>query len=172
MKLHWFGKTASEKIDHARKEEFASVFECERVGLQKLALLLTANADAAKLCLIRTFQEGIASSSVSKEWILSWTRRMVIRNAIRLVMGPRDESFVNMRNDADEGLLTIVQDDLLGAISESESILDLPVFDRFVFVICVHERYSMYDCALLLGRSPRDINEALTAGWQSSRTNQ
>ena len=107
MKLHWFGKTASEKIDHARKEEFASVFECERVGLQKLALLLTANADAAKLCLIRTFQEGIASSSVSKEWILSWTRRMVIRNAIRLVMGPRDESFVNMRNDADEGLITI-----------------------------------------------------------------
>ena len=38
--------------------------------------------------------------------------------------------------------------------------LDIPEFDRLVFVICVLERYSMLDCALLLGRSPRDINEA------------
>jgi len=51
-------------------------------------------------------------------------------------------------------------DDSLGAIAASESILDLPEFERFVLVICVLEHYSIHDCALLLGKSPRDIKEA------------
>jgi hypothetical protein len=42
MKVRWFGETVSERCEYARKEEFASVFESERVGLQRLALLLTA----------------------------------------------------------------------------------------------------------------------------------
>jgi hypothetical protein len=160
MKVRWFGKTVSERCEYARKEEFVSVFECERVGLQRLALLLTANSEAAKRCLIRAFRECIATSSVSKEWVLSWTRRIIIRNAISLVMGPGGPSSVNTIDDADNGLVAFFSDDSLGATAESESILDLPEFDRFVFVICVLERYSMHDCALLLGRSPRDINEA------------
>jgi hypothetical protein len=41
----------------------------------------------------------------------------------------------------------------------SESILDLPEFERFVFVICVLERYSTLDCALLLGKPTREVNE-------------
>jgi DNA-directed RNA polymerase specialized sigma24 family protein len=160
MKVQWFSKTAGERGEYARKEEFVSVFECERVGLQRLALLLTANSETVKRCLIRAFRECIASSSVSKEWVLSWTRRMVIRNAISLVIDPECESFVNSSDDADNGLIEFSQDYSPGAIAESESILDLPELDRFVFVICVLERYSMYDCALLLGRSLRDIHEA------------
>jgi DNA-directed RNA polymerase specialized sigma24 family protein len=160
MKARWFSKIVNERGEYARKEEFVSVFECERVGLQRLALLLTANSEAVKRCLIRAFGECIASSSVSKEWVLSWTRRMVIRNAISLVMDPGGESFVNANDDADNGLIALSQDDTPGATAESESILDLPELDRFVFVICVLERYSMYECALLLGRPLRDINEA------------
>lgn len=158
MKVRWFPKTVSERCEYARKDEFVSVFDRERAGLQRLALLLTANSEAAKRCLIRAFRECIASSSVSKEWILSWTRRMVIRNAISLVMGPGDQSFVNTNDDADNGLIAISPDDSLGAFAESESILDLPEFERFVFVICVLERYSIHDCALLLGKSPREVN--------------
>lgn len=160
MKARWFGKTVSERCEYARKEEFVSVFECERLGLQRLALLFTANSETAKRCLIRAFRECVSSGSVSKEWVLSWTRRMVIRNAISLVMSPGGQSFVNTNDDADNGLIAFSPDDSLGAIAESASILDLPEFDRFVFVICVLERYSMHDCALLLGRSPRDISEA------------
>jgi DNA-directed RNA polymerase specialized sigma24 family protein len=160
MKIHWFSKTGSERDEYARKEEFVSLFQCERVGLQRLALLLTANSDAVKRCLIRAFRECIASSSVSKEWVLSWTRRIVIRNAISLVMDPESELFVNTNDDPDNGVIGFCQDDSLDAIAETASILDLPELDRLVFVICVLERYSTYDCALLLGRSPRDINEA------------
>jgi hypothetical protein len=160
MKVRWFGKKVSERCEYARKEEFVSLFERERVSLQRLALLLTANSEAAKRCLSRAFRECIASSSVSKGWVLTWTRRMVIRNAISLVIGPGGQSFINPNDDADSGPIAFFSDDLLGALAESESILDLPEFDRFVFVICVLERYSMHDCALLLSRSPRDINEA------------
>ena len=159
-RVRLLGKTVSQRSEYASKEEFVSVFECERVDLQRLALLLTANSEAAKRCLILALRECIASSSVSKGWALSWARRMVIRNAISLVMGPGVQPFVDIHGDADNGLITFFSDDSLGTIAESESILDLPELDRFVFVICVRERYSMHDCALLLGRSPRDINDA------------
>jgi hypothetical protein len=85
---------------------------------------------------------------------------MIVRNAIGLVFGPEGQSFVNTSDDSDSGLIAFFPDDSPGAIAESESILDFPELDRFVFVICVLERYSMHDCALLLGRSPRDISEA------------
>jgi DNA-directed RNA polymerase specialized sigma24 family protein len=159
MKVRLFRTTVSERCEYARKDEFVSVFDCERAGLRRLALLLTANSEAAQRCLIRAFRECIASSSVSKEWILSWTRRVVIRNAISLVMDPGDQSFVDTNDDADNGLTAISPDDSVGAFAESESILGLPEFERFVFVICVLERYSIHDCALLLGKAPREVNE-------------
>ena len=159
-RVRWLRQKARNRVEYASKEEFASAFESERAGLQRLAQLLTANSEAAKRCLIRAFRECIASSSVSKEWVLSWTRRMIIRNAISLVMGPGGQSLVNINDDADSGLIAFSLDGAPGTFVEPESILDLPELDRFVFVICVLERYSTYDCALLLGRSLRDVNEA------------
>jgi hypothetical protein len=160
MKVRWLGKTVSQRCEYARKEDFVEVFECERAGLQRLALLLTANSQAANRCLMSAVRECIASSSVSKEWVLSWTRRVVIRNAISLVMGPEGQSFVNRNDDADDEHVALSRRDSLGAIAGSESILDLPDFERLVFIICILERYSIHDCALLLGKSPRDIVEA------------
>jgi DNA-directed RNA polymerase specialized sigma24 family protein len=160
MRVRQFGNVVRERCEYASKDEFASAFECERVSLQRLALLLTANKEAAKRCLILAFQECIASGSVFKGWVLNWTRRIIIRNAINLVVGRGGQSFVETKCDADNGLSAFPQDDSLGALAASGAILDLPELDRFVFVICVLERYSMHDCALLLGRSPRDINEA------------
>jgi hypothetical protein len=55
IKVHCFNKTANESGEYARKEEFVSVFECERVGLQKLALLLTANSEVVTRCLNHAF---------------------------------------------------------------------------------------------------------------------
>jgi len=158
-RARWFGKRVSERCEYASKEEFGSAFECEQARLQTLALSLTANSETAKQCLIRAFRECIASSSVSKEWVLCWARRAVIRNAIRLVMGPDGQSFVNPNDDPDNGLIVFSPDDSLGEIATAESILNLPELDRFVFVICVLERYSIHDCALLLGKSPAEISE-------------
>jgi hypothetical protein len=159
-RVRWHKHETRARSEYACKEEFVKLFECERAGLQRLALLLTANSEAAKRCLSGAFRECIASSSVSKEWVLRWTRRMVIRNAINLVMGSEGESFDGVNVDADNEFVAFSLDDSWGAIAGSEWVLDIPGFDRLVFVICVLERYAMYDCALLLGRSPRIIKEA------------
>ena len=154
-----FGQKGSDRSEYARREEFLNVFKCERAGLQRLALLLTANSEAAKRCLIQAFRECIASSSVSKEWVLSWTRRMVIRNAIGFVMSTGGQSLVDTNDDADDEIIAFSIDDPPGAIATPESIRDLPELERFVFIICVLERYSIHDFALLLGRSPREVDE-------------
>lgn len=99
----WFRQKGSDRGEYAGKKEFVSVFNRERAGLQGLALLLTANSKEAERCLSRAFRECIASSSVSKEWVLSWTRRMVIRNAISLIMDPSNDSFVTTNDDVDSG---------------------------------------------------------------------
>jgi hypothetical protein len=159
-KGRWFSKTVSETYDYARKDEFVGVFECEQVSLQRLALLLTANSELAKLCLIRALGECIASGSVFKGWEPNWACRAVIRNAIGLVMSPGGQSYVNTNDDTDDGLVAFPADDSVGAIAAYESIVELSAFDRFVFVICALERYSTHDCAVLLGKSVREVNEA------------
>src|SRR5580692_4932163 len=146
MKVPWFGKRVSERCAYASKEEFVSVFECERAALQRLALLLTPNSEIAMRCLSRAFQDCIASCSVSREKVFSWTRRMVIRNAIGLIDGYGGDSFVSTNDGADNGLFAFCPDDSPASIDEYEAILELPECDRFVFVICVLERYSTQDC--------------------------
>jgi DNA-directed RNA polymerase specialized sigma24 family protein len=158
--MRWRRRVAGERDEYVSKEGFVGVFESEQAGLQRLALLLTANSDAAAQCLSLALQQCFAVSFVFKGWALTWVRRMVIRNAIGLLIGPESRSVVNTNDDADDMLIAFPPDDSLSAIAGSESILDLPEFDRFVFVICALERYSVHDCAVLLRRSLRDINDA------------
>jgi len=102
-----------------------------------------------KAMLDRAFRECIASSSVSKEWVLSWTRRMVIRNAISLLIDPGSQSFVNTNDDADNELIAFSPDDSLSAIATPESILDLPEFERLFlsFVFSSAIRYMIAHCS-------------------------
>jgi DNA-directed RNA polymerase specialized sigma24 family protein len=155
----WLGQKASDKGKYDSEEEFASVFESERVSLLSLALLLTANVEGANKCLMLALRECMACIPVSKGWILTWARRVVIRSAISLVMGSRERVFVGTNGNAEKELIVFPANDSPGTI-DARQILDLPVLDRFVFVICILERYSMHDCALLLGRSPGDIRKA------------
>ena len=158
--FRWPGKRGSNTNEYATRQEFVSLFECERLTLRRLALLLTANAEAAEHCLVRALGECMANYSVSREWALVWARRVVIRNAINVVMDAEEQSFKGMYGDAVGDSTAFSEDRSLGRAATSKAILALPDLDRFVFVICVLERFSIHDCALLLGRSPRDIDEA------------
>ena len=84
---------------------------------------------------------------------------MIIRNAIGLVMDRGGQSSASTNDDADDGSIAFSPYDWPGAVATSEPILDLPEFERFVFVICVLEHYSIVDCALLLGKTPREVIE-------------
>jgi len=160
-RIRWRRRVADERDEYVNKEEFVGVFESEQVGLQRLALLLTASSDTATRCLSLALQQCLATSFVFRGWALSWMRRVVIRNAISLVMGSGQPLFVKANGDVEKALTTYPEGELLVFVANVQRILGFSQFDRFVFVICVLERYSVHDCAVLLGRSLRDINNAL-----------
>jgi hypothetical protein len=160
-RICWSRRVAGEGDEYVSKEEFVGVFESEQVGLQRLALLLTANSDAAAQCLSLALEQCLATSFVFKGWALSWMRRAVIRSAISLVRGPGQPLFIRANGDAERALTTYPESELLVPVANAQRILGFSQFDRFVFVICVLERYSRHDCAALLGRSLRDINDSL-----------
>jgi DNA-directed RNA polymerase specialized sigma24 family protein len=157
-KARLFGRSITERCEYAHKEDFVSVFDRERVGLHSLAQLLTGNSEIAKRCLALAFRECIISDSVSKGWVLSWARRTVIRNAIRLVK--RGQSIPSTCAESDSGSPAFALETPC-VPDGSEWILGLPECDRLVYVICALERYSTQECALLLGKSVRDIYRTL-----------
>lgn len=144
----------------ATTEDFQRLFARDMTDLFRLSLQLTADSEKAESCLINAMRESFANSTVAKEWAWIWVRRTVIRNAIRLVVGANNAmpSGIDCEEVSDFNLQP--SEHRIEALRNSLSILELPDFDRLVFVICVLERYSILDCALLMRRSPKDVNNA------------
>jgi hypothetical protein len=149
-----------EEDTFATTDDFQRLFAKEMTGLFRLSLLLTADAEKAECCLIRAMRECLVISTVSKKWALNWARRMVVRNAICLVEDT--ESTIPNDTYSEAGPDFHLQPSVyrIEAKQDASAILTLPDFDRLVFVICVLERYSIMDCALLLRRSAKDVNDA------------
>jgi hypothetical protein len=125
-------------------------------SLYLLSLLLTADREKAEKCFLQSLEDSAGSTSVFKEWARSWARRMVIHNAIRLI-DPRPADGISILNPAARGGVANVQ-------AEIAAIVDIPVFERFVFVLSVFERFSDQDCSLMLNCSRREV----AAGRNSS----
>jgi hypothetical protein len=149
-----------EEDTYATIDDFQRLFAREMTDLFRLSLQLTADAGKAERCLILAMRECFANSTVSKEWALVWARRMVVRNAIRLVLETEDGMPNDVCSEAGPDFHLQPREYRIEALRDSLAILELPDFDRLVFVICVLERYSILDGALLLKRSPKDVNDA------------
>lgn len=125
-----------EKDPYATPEDFQQIFARHMTDLFRLALLLTANPQSAEDCLILS---------------------MLIRNAIRLVLGTENE----IANETEGDIHLQPSEYPIEVLRESVAILSLSPFERLAFVICVLERFSILDCALLLRTSPKDVQVAL-----------
>ena len=120
---------------HAWPADFCRVFHQDMDVLYWLALTLTSDEGKAEECFVAGLEECIEGTSVFKEWARSWSRRLVIKNAIRL-MSPRPEvTFPSpvipqqekARKQGEFALVALVQ---------------LTAFDRFVYVMTVLEGYT------------------------------
>src|SRR5262249_12402600 len=84
------------------------------------------------------------------DWARSWSKRVIIRNAIKLLA----PSLRNQEN-------SVPRSGAARAASEKDAwtatIMQLPAFERFVFVILVLEGHSESDCASLLGCSMQEM---------------
>lgn len=149
-----------ERDAYATPGDFQGVFAREMTDLFRLSLHLTADAEKAERCLILAMRECFAGSAVLKGWAVVWARRAVVRTAIRLVLGPEYVMPADICDETGRDFHLQPNEYRIEALRDSLAILKLPDFDRLVFVICVLERYSIMDCALLLTRSPKDVNDA------------
>jgi len=140
---------------YATSADFCRIFHAEMSSLYLLSLLLTADSEKAGKCFLESLEDSVGSTSVFKEWVSSWARRTIIHNAIRLI-DPRPADGVSIPHPAPRGSVGNVQ-------AEIAAVVDLPVFERFVFVLSVFERFSDQDCSLLLNRSRREVAAGRTS---------
>ena len=142
---------------NAEPEDFERIFAKQNTDLFRLSLQLTADAEKAETCLILAMRDCFFRSSVSRDRAYAWARRMVIRNAIRVVWGRSND----VTDEAGLEFQLQPSEFAVESLRESLAILTLPEFDRLAFVICFLERYSILDCALLLRKTPQEVHEAI-----------
>jgi DNA-directed RNA polymerase specialized sigma24 family protein len=96
--------------------------------------------------------------SVFKDSATSWSRRIIIRNAIRITSpSPSVERPHLVGNHSDLKIRS-------GA--SLEGVQALPPFDRFVFVMSLLEGYSDRECSVLLSCAMSDILRARIRAMQ------
>ena len=152
---------------YARCGDFRRIFEEDLHGLYQLAFLLTGDDQKAERCFVAGLEDCVKESRVFREWARTWAKRVIVKNAIRELQ-PRpshSDSFA---------LLPTAFSHKKGPIERSDvdAVLGLADFERFVFVLCVLERYREHECALLLGCSASEVREARTQAiqeWAKSR---
>ena len=150
----------AEQNRYATVDEFLRLFTIEMADFYRLAFLLIADSAKTEECLVASMNECMDDSSVAREWIRPWSRRVLVRNAIR-IMSEFQGGRSSVLSDAGRTPIdTHSQEKSADKFVEFAGVLALRDFERIVFVLCVLERYPSSDCALLLGRSQQDVEEA------------
>jgi DNA-directed RNA polymerase specialized sigma24 family protein len=121
-------------------------------SLYLLAFLLTANHENAEQCFFAAMEDALSERRVFKEWARTWSRRIVIKNAIRL--------FAALSAESDRQPDRWAEADNESACTTIIAVTQLAPFDRIVFVMTVLERYSERECALLMDCNARAVQWA------------
>jgi len=150
---------------YATRADFCRIFEKNINRLYLLSFLLTGDRALAEQCFVGGLHLAQGENQVFKEWAESWARRAIILNAIRVVrpgtigletIGPRAASGDTPAAPGHGAGQSATEP------AEMAEIVELPTFDRFVFVMSVLERYSDQECSLLLGCTRGEVAAART----------
>ena len=138
-------KIASQQVAaYATRADFCQIFERDMNSLYLLSFLLTGDQASAEGCFVRGLDDSTKGNPVFKEWSQSWARRRIIQNAIQMLRPkPTDHSAGGAPSERTAVPAMIP--------AEMSGIVELPAFERFVFVMSVLEHYSDQECSLLLG---------------------
>jgi DNA-directed RNA polymerase specialized sigma24 family protein len=140
-------------LEHATRNDFETIFRDDMSALHLLALLLTADQEKAEQCFVAGLEESIQENPVFRHWARAWSKRVIIRNAIKMMSPAPGQSNPSTARSTTEGISS-ERDALMSVVWE------LPPFERFVFVISVLEGHSVSDSASLLGCSVTDLTRA------------
>jgi DNA-directed RNA polymerase specialized sigma24 family protein len=146
---------------YATCQHFLKIFDEDMQGLYQLSFLLTGDHQKGEKCFVAGMEACAKENRVFREWARTWAKRVIVQNAIR-ELRPRashSDSFEQFPTAFFHKKDPIESFDL-------DAVLGLADFERFVFVLCVLERYREYECALLLGCSTSEVREARTQAIQ------
>ncbi|HEY3627139.1 MAG TPA: hypothetical protein VGL00_12670 [Terracidiphilus sp.] len=131
-------------VVYASVADFRDAFLSNMDHLYLLAYLLTADYEMAERCFVMGFEQCIDGSSVFRGWVQSWARRAIIKIAIRMTSAGSEGDGERCNSDHLHVICRRVEDNLL------QNIVELKPFERCVFVMSKLERFSDYECSLLL----------------------
>jgi DNA-directed RNA polymerase specialized sigma24 family protein len=146
------------EAQYASCEDFRRIFEKDLHGLYQLAFLLTGDQQKAERCFVAGLEDCVKESHVFREWARTWAKRVIVQNAIRELHPQSSHS-----NSSAHVPTVFSPNQLLsdpGGDFDKDAVADLANFERFVFVLCVLERYREHECALLLSCSDSEVREA------------
>lgn len=130
---------------YATADVFCRIFTEDMDQLYLLAFLLTGDHPNAERCFFAAFGDCVQGNPVFKEWAHSWSRRVIIKNAIK------ETSASAATTDGSKGECRP------GIHNTLASVTRLDPFERFVFVISVLEGYSDQECSILLSCTRTEV---------------
>jgi len=154
---------------YATGADFCRIFKNDMNRLYLLSFLLTADDSTAQQCFVLGLEDSKRSNPVFKGWAESWARRMIITNAIRVIQ-PRPDETISGPVSTRQRVAINRENGAAALPKEIANILELPDFDRFVFVLRVLEGYSDRECSLLLGCTVSDLSTARVRIFQEMAT--
>jgi DNA-directed RNA polymerase specialized sigma24 family protein len=154
---------------YATREDFLKVFEEDLTPLYQLSFLLTGDHQKGERCFAAGIEDCAKENRVFREWARAWAKRVIVENAIRELHPRRSHS-------NSSALLRAVfshnqQSSGPSGHFDVQAVLGLADFERFVFVLCVLERYREHECALLLGCSASEVRDARTRAIEELASN-
>ncbi|HWC16712.1 MAG TPA: hypothetical protein VG498_06840, partial [Terriglobales bacterium] len=141
------------KIEYAAARDFCSIFHNQMASFYQLAFLLTADRDAAEHVFVAALEECLNGIAVFKERASSWSRRVIVTNAIRAaapVSFQTSNAWAQESSSDSEAILHFSE----------KTITRLSPFTRFVFVMTVLEKFSVTESAVLLRSSRKAVVNA------------
>jgi len=141
------------RTDYATSTDFCKAFESDMKSLYLLAFLLTANHNDAEQCFVATVDAAFEEQAVFTQWARSWVRRSLVTNAIQIV-SPKSGRGTGKRD------LWNVERSAMPGNDEIDGLTRLAPLQRFIFVMSILERYSAFECSVLLGCDMRKVVQA------------
>ena len=153
-----FGRTESRETQFATCKDFQKIFTEEMDSLHLLALMLTADEQKAEQCFVAGLEDSIHGNPVFRQWARSWSKRAIIKNAIKALAPAAAQSDATEANGLKAATAAKSGDAQKDAMLAA--VLELGTFTRFVFVMAVLENYSDRECSALLGSTAQDVVSA------------
>jgi len=148
-------KVHPKTVVYAMPADFCQVFDKHVDSLYTLGLLLTADHSKADQCFVAGLDDCLHGGPVFREWVHSWARRTVVKNAIRMTSRVPNQTRTAGKPEPVANAHPIVA-----------AITSLQPFERFVFVLSVLEKYPDRECATLLDCTVRQVVDARTKAVQ------